>query len=42
MVDLSTRTIKNLFEKQVRQLTQKTIFTKEDSFDYQMSGAWLQ
>jgi hypothetical protein len=37
MVDLTTRTIKNLFEKQVRELTNKTL-AKEDSFDYQFGG----
>lgn len=42
MVDLSTGTIKNLFEKQVRQLTKRSVFAKEDSFDFQMSGAWLR
>ena len=42
MIDLSTRTIQNLFEQQVKKLTQKTQFTKEDSFDFQMSGVWLQ
>lgn len=42
MIDLSTRTIQNLFEQQVRKLTQRTQFTKEDSFDFQMSGVWLQ
>jgi hypothetical protein len=41
MVDLTTRTIRNLFEKQVRDLTERTLITKEDSFDYQMSGAWF-
>ena len=41
MVDLTTRTIRNLFEKQVRDLTERTLITKEDSFDYQMSGGWF-
>jgi len=41
MVDLTTRTIRNLFEKQVKDLTERTIIMKEDSFDYQMSGAWF-
>ncbi|MEK6863554.1 MAG: hypothetical protein AABW53_02555 [Nanoarchaeota archaeon] len=41
MMDLTTRTIQQLFERQVRELTQKTVMTKEDSFDYQLSGGWL-
>lgn len=40
MIDLSTGTIRQLFEQQVRELTQRTIITKEDSFDYQFSGGW--
>ncbi|MDP3989702.1 MAG: hypothetical protein Q8Q01_00680 [archaeon] len=40
MVDLSTRTIRQLFEQQVRELTQRTVTAKEDSFDYQFSGGW--
>gem|GEM_PF-1015426 len=43
MVDLSTRTIRNLFEEQMRELTRRTIIlSREDSFDYQLSGGWLQ
>ncbi len=42
MVDLSTRTIKRLFEQQVRELTQRTVMPIEDSFDYQFSGGWLR
>ncbi|MEK6853560.1 MAG: hypothetical protein AABX64_02645 [Nanoarchaeota archaeon] len=41
MMDLTTRTIQQLFERQVRELTQKTVMTKEGSFDYQLSGGWL-
>jgi len=41
MVDLSTRTIKELFEQQVKDLTLRTA-NKEDSFDYQFGGGWLQ
>lgn len=42
MVDLTTRNIKHLFEKQVKELTKRTIIQKEDSFDFQLSGGWLQ
>lgn len=42
MVDLTTKTIRRLFEQQVRDLTQRTFFYKEDSFDLQFSGRWLQ
>ncbi len=42
MVDLTTKTIKRIFERQVRDLTNKTLISKEDSFDYQMSGGWAQ
>lgn len=39
MIDLSTKTIKKLFEEQVKDLTLRT---KEDLFDYQFSGGWLR
>ncbi|HLD79497.1 MAG TPA: hypothetical protein VJA18_02970 [Candidatus Nanoarchaeia archaeon] len=42
MIDLTTRNIQRLFERQVRELTRKTIMSKEDTFDYQLSGGWLQ
>ena len=42
MVDLTTKTIRNLFEKQVRELTHRTIMSREDTFDMQFSGGWLQ
>lgn len=42
MVDLTTKTIKKLFEQQVRNLTSSTIMNKEDSFDFQLSGGWLK
>jgi len=42
MIDLTTRNIQRLFERQVRELTQKTIMSKEETFDYQLSGGWLQ
>ena len=35
MVDLTTPTIKRLFEQQVRNLTQRTLH-KEDTFDLQL------
>lgn len=38
MVDLTTRTIKNLFERQVQELTRKTLFSPEDTLDIQFSG----
>jgi len=41
MVDLSTKTIKNLFEQQIKNLTMDTVVRKEDFFDYQMSGGWM-
>ena len=40
MVDLTTRTIKRLFEQQIRELTSRTVH-KEDSFDYQFGG-WVR
>jgi len=42
MVDLTTVTIKKLFEQQIRALTQDTIISKEDTFDFQLSGVWLR
>lgn len=42
MVDLNAKTIQKLFEQQIRELTQKTFIKKEDSFDFQLSGGWLQ
>ena len=42
MVDLTPKTIKRLFEHQVLALTRETLLAKEDSFDYQLSGAWLK
>jgi len=42
MIDLTTHTIRNLFEQQIRTLTQRTLMPKEDSFDVQFSGGWLQ
>jgi hypothetical protein len=41
MIDLTTTTIRKLFEQQVRDLTQRTL-QREDSFDYQFSGGWVQ
>jgi hypothetical protein len=40
MVDLTTKTIKKIFEQQVRQLTNRTI-PREELFDYQLSGGWF-
>ena len=33
MVDLTNRTIKKIFEQQVKDLTLRTVATREDSFD---------
>ena len=41
MVDLTTKTIQRLFHRQVQELTQRTVLSKEDTFDYQLSGGWL-
>lgn len=41
MVDLTTRTIKRIFERQVKELTYQSLANKEDSFDFQFSGGWL-
>ncbi len=42
MVDLTTKTIQHLFNRQVQELTHRTIMSKEDTFDYQLSGGWIQ
>lgn len=42
MVDLTTKTIRNLFQQQVQQLTKKTVLSKEDLLDYQFSGGWVR
>lgn len=41
MIDLSTRTIKKLFEKQILELTKKNL-PREEIFDFQLSGGWLR
>lgn len=41
MNDLSTHTIKKLFEKQVNELTRRSL-PQEDSFDFQLSGGWIR
>jgi len=41
MVDLTLEGIKQLFDQQVLDMTKKTIH-KEDLFDFQFSGGWLQ
>lgn len=41
MVDLTTKTIKRLFEKQIQELTTRSVISKEDSFDVQFSEGWL-
>lgn len=40
MVDLSQRTIKNLFEQQIRNLTFETRL-KENQFYFQLNRRWL-
>jgi hypothetical protein len=42
MVDLTTNTIKKLFEQQIRELTRQTINKKAETFDYQLSGEWIR
>ena len=42
MVDLTTKTIRKLFEQQVRELTIRTIMPKEETLDIQFSGGWLR
>ncbi|MFH1828484.1 MAG: hypothetical protein ABH824_04430 [Nanoarchaeota archaeon] len=42
MVDLTNKTIRKIFERQIRELTLRTIIAKEDSFDLQLSGGWLR
>ena len=39
MVDLSTKTIKEIFNKQVREMTKKSLSSQ--SFDYQFSDRWI-
>ncbi len=39
MVDLTAQKIKELFNKQVREMTRKTLET--ESFDYQFSERWI-
>ena len=41
MIDLQPKTIQRLFQKQVRDLTARTLMVKEDTFDFQLSGGWL-
>tara|TARA_Y100000310_G_C20474460_1_gene711701 strand:- start:389 stop:523 length:135 start_codon:yes stop_codon:yes gene_type:complete len=42
MVDLTTTTIQKLFERQIKNMTERTLINKEDSFDIQFSGGWLR
>ena len=41
-MDLSTQTIKKIFEQQVQELTKRTAARKEELIDYQLSGGWLR
>lgn len=38
MVDLSAQKIRELFNRQVREMTKKTV---AESFDYQFSDMWM-
>lgn len=40
-MDLSTYTIKKLFEKQISELTKRSL-PREEFFDFQLSGGWLK
>jgi len=40
MVDLTTSTIKKIFNEQVMQLTKKTL--ANESFDFQFSDRWVR
>ena len=42
MVDLSNKTVRRLFEQQIRELTARTTMPMEESFDFQLSGGWLR
>ena len=42
MTDLTTKTIRRLFQQQILDLTRKTVLSKEDTFDYQFSERWLR
>jgi hypothetical protein len=41
MIDLTTNTIRSLFERQVRELTTRTI-PREESFNLQFNGGWIK
>ena len=43
-MDLSTITIKRLFDRQIKELTRRTCqpMPKEDMFNVQFSGGWLR
>ncbi|HLC52703.1 MAG TPA: hypothetical protein VJI98_05655 [Candidatus Nanoarchaeia archaeon] len=41
MVDLTPTTIRKLFERQIRELTSKTI-PIEESFNIQFNGGWVR
>lgn len=40
-MDLSPHNIKKIFEKQILELTKKSLH-REELFDYQLSGGWLR
>ncbi len=42
MMAQRSRQIRSLFEERIKDLTQRTLISREDSFDLQFSGRWLQ
>jgi hypothetical protein len=40
-MDLSTHNVKKIFEKQVLELTRRSL-NREELFDFQLSGGWLR
>jgi len=42
MVDMSTKTIRRLFQRQIEELTKRTIIPREELIDFQLSGGWLR
>ncbi len=41
MIDMQPKTIQRLFQQQVLKLTAETVISKEDTFDFQLSGGWI-
>ncbi len=42
MIDMSEKTIKRLFEQQIKENTRRTIERQGDIFDFQLSGGWMK